>query len=372
MKNLVHSSRPIRAAKLICLGLAALFVTAACTPPVADEFFAVDSTADTIDANVGDGICSDAAGNCTLRAAVMEGNADPNSTEIQLVGGQTYLLSLTGAGEDASATGDLDLLERTYIRGDGTALASVQGVSDRVIDVRSGSFHFLEGLKITGGDTFGNGGGIRNADTLVGIEDSHIVSNVASISGGGISNAGTLFIEDSTISANAALIDFGGGIFTTGYTRLFQVTVASNYADNTNADISTDTGAELHVIQSTLTGDEYALDLWRGDVYFTNSVVTGTTSCLIAIGSVTSSGGNIESDVSCGLTDATDLQNTDPNLMILAGNGGLIPTRVPVAGGNAYDHTTCATGLDARGIGFPRPQGAGCDAGAVERPFPED
>ena len=37
--------------------------------------FAVDVTTDTPDANPGDGVCADAGGNCSLRAAVMEANA---------------------------------------------------------------------------------------------------------------------------------------------------------------------------------------------------------------------------------------------------------------------------------------------------------
>ncbi len=37
--------------------------------------FTVTSTADVVDANLGDGICDDGSGNCTLRAAIQESNA---------------------------------------------------------------------------------------------------------------------------------------------------------------------------------------------------------------------------------------------------------------------------------------------------------
>ena len=37
--------------------------------------FQVDATHDAVDASPGDGVCADATGACTLRAAVMEANA---------------------------------------------------------------------------------------------------------------------------------------------------------------------------------------------------------------------------------------------------------------------------------------------------------
>ncbi|MEZ5167327.1 MAG: hypothetical protein R2695_12875 [Acidimicrobiales bacterium] len=139
------------------LGLlvAGVFVLASCNPPPADQVLVVDTTADTVDAVVGDGICADDAGDCSLRAAVMEANADPDITEIQLTGGSTYTLTIPGAGEDLSATGDLDLRSRTYIRSAlGTGQATIDGNGlDRVVDAVGGSLQYLEGLDIVGGDT---------------------------------------------------------------------------------------------------------------------------------------------------------------------------------------------------------------------------
>ncbi|TAE24975.1 MAG: hypothetical protein EAZ91_19805 [Cytophagales bacterium] len=55
----------------------------------------VNSTADTPDANVGDGVCADASGNCTLRAAVEELNASNcGSTLVTLPANQTIGLDL--------------------------------------------------------------------------------------------------------------------------------------------------------------------------------------------------------------------------------------------------------------------------------------
>jgi hypothetical protein len=70
--------------------------------------FTVNSLLDTVDANPGDGIAQDAAGQTTLRAAVMEANARAGDDSI-LVPEGVYVLSLAGAGEDAAAAGDLDV-----------------------------------------------------------------------------------------------------------------------------------------------------------------------------------------------------------------------------------------------------------------------
>jgi uncharacterized repeat protein (TIGR01451 family)/CSLREA domain-containing protein len=62
---------------LFVLGLAASSGTKAAVGTT----FTVDSTGDTADANVGDGVCADPAGNCTLRAAIAESNASADSRD---------------------------------------------------------------------------------------------------------------------------------------------------------------------------------------------------------------------------------------------------------------------------------------------------
>ena len=63
----------------------------------------VDSTLDSIDAAPGDRICADQVGSCTLRAAIMEANANAGGDTITLAAG-TYTLSLPGSQEDAART----------------------------------------------------------------------------------------------------------------------------------------------------------------------------------------------------------------------------------------------------------------------------
>ena len=101
-----------------------------------DRFF-VTHTADTVDANPGDGIAADASGNTTLRAAIMEANALAGHQTIAL-GAGTYKLTIPGTGEDGAATGDLDV-------GDDLTIAGVDAVStiidggglDRVFEILS-------------------------------------------------------------------------------------------------------------------------------------------------------------------------------------------------------------------------------------------
>ena len=98
---------PIRSrVALAALLEAFLFAFGACAAGAAD--FVVTTDVDSLDATPGDGFCADADGACTLRAAVQEANALAGADRIELGAGR-YLLSLAGTGEDAAASGDLDL-----------------------------------------------------------------------------------------------------------------------------------------------------------------------------------------------------------------------------------------------------------------------
>ena len=56
--------------------------------------FTVNTTADTVDVNPGDGVAEDAAGNTSLRAAIMEANASPGPTASRCPLGHTLFLLL--------------------------------------------------------------------------------------------------------------------------------------------------------------------------------------------------------------------------------------------------------------------------------------
>jgi hypothetical protein len=58
--------------------------------------------------------CTAAANDCTLRGAVIKANANGGADTITLQG-LTSTLSISGAGEDAAATGDLDITDSVTI-----------------------------------------------------------------------------------------------------------------------------------------------------------------------------------------------------------------------------------------------------------------
>src|SRR4051794_33422521 len=97
------------------LGAAALFlvVIAALSAPAQAAYaatFSVNSTDDVPDFAPGNGVCdsTSGAGICTLRAAINEANTLGGSHTINL-GTGTYALTVSGAGEEAGLTGDLDV-----------------------------------------------------------------------------------------------------------------------------------------------------------------------------------------------------------------------------------------------------------------------
>jgi len=105
----------------------------------------------------------------------------------------------------------------------------------------------------------------------------------------------------------------------------------------------------------------------------------GGPNCSDATGAplagISSAGYNLADDTSCGLTNATDKQaaGLDPKLGALANNGGPTQTLLPLTGSPLIDAiaaAACQSGpaagitVDQRGVA--RPQGPGCDIGAVE------
>lgn len=168
----------------------------------------VTTTADTPDANIGDGICADANGDCSLRAAIQETNANGGlmTVPIQLQQNTTYTLTIAGAGEDAGATGDLDIASNINIQGNNSTL-DVDGL-DRAFDVLAGGSLTVTRLTILNGAVTGSSGGaFRSVSSLivsrVTISDS--VATGAGASGGGIFNdGGTLVVSRCVFDDNDA------------------------------------------------------------------------------------------------------------------------------------------------------------------------
>ena len=179
--------------------------------------FAVDSTLDEPDASPGDGACaSTPAGQCTLRAAIMEANAQAGPDTITLPPG-TYSLTIAGTGENAALAGDLDITDSATISATGAIMDG--GGIDRVFEILTGTIGVnISGVTIQNGrpGLSAYGGGILiNSGAQLSLTGSSVISNTA-LYGGGLNNSGGMMAlaNSSVISGTAS--DGGGGIYNGG------------------------------------------------------------------------------------------------------------------------------------------------------------
>ncbi len=168
----------------------------------------VTSTLDAVDANMGDGVCDDGNGNCTLRAAVQEANACIGHDVIDLAAG-IYLLTQGGSGEDAAASGDVDISDNLEIRGAGSGSTSVEGgaLGDRLFQVLNEATTSFDGLTLKGVDIVSGvaGGAIWSSGDLR-------ISNVV-LSGNRAGNGAAIYAANgSSVSVTDSILSFNDGL----------------------------------------------------------------------------------------------------------------------------------------------------------------
>ena len=236
--------------------------------------FVVDTTTDSNDAAYQ--VCSGAAGDCSLRGAISKANAAAGDDTITLPAG-TYTLTLAGKGEQANATGDLDITQNLTINGAGVGTTIIQAGTttgngiDRVLHIDpnySGNVAVtLNNLTIQHGKLDGEafGAGILNRDTLT-LNNSVVKDNqtdsTMSGSGGGIASDISLTLNDSTVISNTAHNGAGGGIFCNGTVTLTNSTVSGNtsndnqgFGDGKGGGVFNN-GATLTLNNSTVSGNQ--------------------------------------------------------------------------------------------------------------------
>ncbi|MEW5987776.1 MAG: hypothetical protein AB1791_14170 [Chloroflexota bacterium] len=263
----------VKGASLLCLALAGLllWITTGQAVMVSGASFTVNSLIDAVDANPGDGICATAAGECTLRAAVMETNALAGENTIVLPAG-TYTLTIAGAGEDAAATGDLDISHNLTLVGEGNDLVAIDGngkvTGDRVFHLLSPAEATLTGITIRGGSA-PSGGGIFSDGSLT-IINSNVTGNAAGRDGGGILNFNaTTTMSNTTFISNTAG-NYGGAIFSaSGATIIRGSTFTTNSAIE-GGGLANGQGAVGIVSNSFFTGNVIRFDLSRLENDFGN------------------------------------------------------------------------------------------------------
>jgi hypothetical protein len=380
--------------------LAALASTLlACLPASAIELQA-NTLSDAVDADPADGICdadlaaanpSPTLGQCTLRAAVQVANALPGPDTI-LLRDARYTLSLSGAGEDAGLTGDLDVTSDIAIAGEGYPLSLLDGkrLRDRIFDVHPGGVLALTGTSLMFGETDRSdadpgfppgevsGGclrsaGVSNLDeayffrcssrddggcmSVIGgaatVTDSVFASCRAKNEGGAVRVAAGANATFSRVTGAVGRAATGAGIATRGALTLRNATFTLGRA-KLGGGVAVLGAGSATIASSTIASNraDNLASQTSGLVTVSSSIVWGAkTDCT---GPVVSGGGNLEGGAACAFAATNDQQGQDPGLQALAFDGNLVPTLEILAGSPAVDHgldvgDACLDPGDARG-----------------------
>jgi Zn-dependent metalloprotease len=249
-------------------------VAAIGTSATSARTFHVDRTYDAVDAAPGNGVCADANGRCTLRAAVMESNAWPEPDRILLtVPGRVnvvYTFTIPGRHEGEAASGDLDILGQVEIRPDFLsskvrATTIIDAITlDRVFHIGPGGNLWLSGVTLRNGDALDyDGGAIFNAGRLV-LQDVTIHDSRARW-GGAIASTGSddTVLEDCTLSRNTADFIGGGAYFegtgTSGSRVIRRTSILNNIAGLGGGGIFNRNG-DLRVSRSAIVGNRVTVN----------------------------------------------------------------------------------------------------------------
>ncbi len=302
--------------------------------------------------------------------------------------------NLGGVGS-ITLTQDIALSEPTppitgalTIEGDGHAIRG--DGSFRLFDVAGGTLS-LKNVTLTGGFSDKNGGAIRvlegaqlfvdnvafidnaaewggaiaTVDFYGGVEvrDSRFVGNTARTGGGAILlNGGGLDVRNSVFVNNEAG-QWGGAVEAlNGMASLANSTFVGNSGGNAGGILAS--GATTMMTHLTLLdnralwGDADGIERRAGWAGLRNSIVAGAGGGRGCTGGLDESRGNLSDDGSCALLPAGDLRLGEFN-----GSPGHVPL---LDGSPAIDAADAEFCLQTDQIGTARPQGAGCDAGAIE------
>ncbi len=352
--------------------------------------FTVDDTADLVDQTPGDGVCATVAASCTLRAAIQEANALPGPDAIDVdpnIVNHTITLAIPGAGEDAAATGDLDITEDVVIDlaislsqpGEFESIAIDGAHLDRVIHVLPGVTATVDGVAIVngavgvgenggcilnegnlhtngiverctaGGDgggvyntgtaalfprfrnntAGGRGGGLANLGTVVMLRDLYQASFAenSAASGGGMYNAGTVTANAMSVMQNHATAGAGGGLLNDvgGIAHLANLTFGANTATSGADGIENLGSVDLRYV----TVNAHAtLGLRNDDAG--GATISSKASVLgdACSGTVTSGGYNIATTCALAGALASDQTGVDPDLESQASCAALYSTDV--------------------------------------------
>jgi hypothetical protein len=367
---------------------------------VGGHLYTVNDPGDSHDANAGDGICLDAAGKCTLRAAIEENNA---------IGFNVVNFTLPPAAVIDLTLGELLITKQIKVVGPSAKNLTIRrspaaGTPQfRVFHIapNAGLRFSMRGFRIKNGSVAGDGGGILiEIGNVVFMTDVAISDSIAN-RGGALANAGTLTLTRALFTMNSvntagndspfggAIINLesalsltisnatftqntaasGGAIYNLGGLLLVNNTLAGNAASNSGSSIFSASGGTVSVFNTIIGMD------------------TAPAAASSLSGAFTSLGNNLVTDARNGTgfsngvngDQVSDNNAIDPLLGALADNGGQTETRALLPGSAAIDHANnciffgnCADPLPTRirlstdQRGYSRISNAAVDIGAFE------
>jgi hypothetical protein len=301
----------------------------------------------------------------TITSSTVNNNTDTSQTGSAFGTLNTSNLTLTGttiagnvntsvAGGEALGTVNASVFTATSSAITGNTNSTTADTADGVIDAKTAD---LTDSSVTG-NTNAAGTGTASGGIDVGgasLTNSTVSDNTASGTGG--SSGGG--IDDGAPSAHAA-----------GSSGKHQPAVGAQA-----------TAGAVVLVYATVTGNQAQtganIDSFNPLTAFGSVVAkpVGGVDCVLN-GATSSQGWNFSDDSTCGFTNTTsgDRQSAgDPHLGAPADNGGPAPTQLPQTGSPLIDAIplgSCqaggAAGITTDERGVTRPQGAGCDIGAVE------
>jgi CSLREA domain-containing protein len=315
--------------------------------PVSAAQFTVTKTIDTFD-----GVCD---ADCSLREAIQAANSAAGADEVILPHG-AFRLSLTGAGEDANATGDLDIIGELEIVGAGELETEIDGsfasLGDRILDIWTGPVEIRD-LTIKGGKALGaagdhNGGGILNrvdltiractvsnneaanggggvhthADSHLWAIDTDFVDNVA-VLGGGINNwGGFVHLVDCEVLRN----ELGGGINTSGAGS--PASGGDLIVEDTLIQVNSSTGSgggvrigSAHAVILDSSIDTNHADMNGGGIYMSGSATLFLLRGTVSWNTATSDGGGLYAEDGTHIRGTTFANNQGYSGGAIYGNG---------------------------------------------------
>lgn len=300
----------------------------------------------------------------TLATAITTANANGQNDTINLSSACTYTLTaaLPAIINDGGTT--------MTINGNGAVIDGAGAY--RVFNVNGGTV-ILNGVTVQNARIGGVGRGAgANVDAgYLEINASVFRNNVSATTndgGGGLGmNGGTVIVSRSLFQNNNATVTAGGAFsIRNGNLTIINSTITGNDANFGGAAVRA-FGGTTTITNSTIAGNlsPDAVDRSGGTVSLRQSIFADNDGDggINFFGVMVSLGYNIVDDGSCAACTATgDQTNTDPLLAAFTTSFYPLPATSPAL--HSIPSVDCFTPVDQRGT--TRPQGTGCDAGAIE------